>query len=72
MTRKTAIEEAMQKEPSTQFVLYESYQQPFDYDGVMRFHRNHQVGNLEWFDDNGSNASGNCCSWSDWANYHLK
>ena len=36
---------------SQQFVLYEPYQPPFDYDGIMIFHRNHQVGDLEWFEE---------------------
>ena len=35
------------------FVLFEPYKAPFDYAGVMNFHVNHQIGNLEWFDDDG-------------------
>ena len=36
---------------SQQFVLYEPYQSPLDYDGIMTFHRNHQVADLEWFEE---------------------
>ncbi len=33
------------------FILYEPYQPPFDYEGVISFHRSHQIANLEWFNE---------------------
>ncbi len=49
MKDKTASEKSSRNK--NHFVLYESYQAPFDYDGLMSFHINHCVGDLEWFEE---------------------